>query len=78
MGDKFKIKKKIIKQLDQLPKSKLGKVFKYIESLEGKEKSKKDILAFAGSWKNIDPELFEEFTTRLQDRRTKTNGRRIL
>jgi hypothetical protein len=78
MDDKVKIRKKIIKRLEGMPKSKLGKVFEYIESLEEKANRKKDILAFAGAWKDIDPELLEELTSKLQDRRAKTNVRRVL
>jgi hypothetical protein len=78
MDDKVKIRKKIIKRLEEMPKSRLGKVFEYIESLENKAKHKKDILSFAGSWKNIDPALFEELTSGVQERRTRTSRRRVL
>jgi hypothetical protein len=71
MNDKVKIKEEIIKRLEEMPKSKLDKVFRYIESFEEAAKKKNDILSFAGSWKDIAPELLEELTCRLQGRRTK-------
>ena len=78
MSDSFKIKKDIIKKLERLPQSKLDKVFHFIDSLEDKTKNKNEILAFAGAWKEIDTQLFDELTTGLHRRRnTNSNSRRI-
>lgn len=77
MDDKVKIKNKIIKRLDEISESKLDKVFNYIETLGGREKNTNEILSFAGTWNDIDSELFSEFTEKLLDRRTKNSGRRI-
>lgn len=79
MDNNLKIKNKIIKRLNEIPESKLDSVFHYIDSLGEKEKKKNEILSFAGSWVDIDPELFDTLTGKLfKERRNKNSGRRII
>jgi chromosome segregation and condensation protein ScpB len=67
------IRKKIIRRVEKASDSELDRISNYIDNLKEKEKRKKELLAYAGQWKDLPKELFEEFTTNLHKRR---NSRR--
>jgi parvulin-like peptidyl-prolyl isomerase len=67
------IRKKIIRRVEKASDSELDRISNYIDNLKEKEKRKKELLAYAGQWKDLPKELFEELTTNLHNRR---NSRR--
>jgi parvulin-like peptidyl-prolyl isomerase len=67
------IPKKIIRRVEKASDSELDRISNYIDNLKEKEKRKKELLAYAGQWKDLPKELFEELTTNLHNRR---NSRR--
>jgi parvulin-like peptidyl-prolyl isomerase len=67
------IREKIIKRVEKASDAELDRISNYIDNLKEKEKRKKELLAYAGQWKDLPKELFEELTTKLHKRR---NSRR--
>lgn len=67
MAHSSKLKIEIIQRLELFPISKLRKVLSYIRNLDSDvEKNRKDrILSYAGSWKNLDIDVFNDLTQNL-------------
>jgi hypothetical protein len=63
------IRKKIIKRVEKASDAELDRISNYIDSLNEKEKRKKELLAYAGQWKDLPKELFEDLTINLHKRR---------
>ncbi len=66
---KDKLKDKIINRISSMSRERLKNIDEYIDQLEEKNKKKQEILSFAGSWKDIDKEVFNDLTDRLQENR---------
>lgn len=47
--------------MENIPDTQLEQLLAYVEKIENLTDKKKSILSFAGSWKDIDQDLFEEF-----------------
>ncbi len=70
MTTEAKIRNEIFGRIEGLPEEQLTKLDMYLKKL-ALEKTKKDrILSYAGAWKEMDDEIFREFTTELSTRRT--------
>lgn len=70
-----KIRNQILRRIERMPGEQLSKLDKYLKKLE-LEKSKKDrILSYAGAWKDIDNDIFSEFTTEIITRRQENKRR---
>ncbi|NCU31979.1 MAG: hypothetical protein EOM23_03365 [Candidatus Moranbacteria bacterium] len=70
MTTETKIRNEIFGRIEGLPEEQLTKLDMYLKKL-ALEKTKKDrILSYAGAWKDMDDEIFREFTTELSTRRT--------
>jgi len=70
-----KIRNQILRRIEGLPEEQLLKIDKYLKKL-ALEKTKKDrILSYAGAWKDMDDEIFREFTTELITRRQESKRR---
>jgi hypothetical protein len=63
------VRKKIIKRVEKASDAELDRIGNYIDSLNEKEKRKKELLTYAGQWKDLPKELFEGLTTNLHKRR---------
>ena len=68
------IRKKILTRIEKMSTDKLDNVWKLLKSIENQSKNNADILSYAGCWKDLDQELFDDLTInlgekRLQDRR---------
>ncbi len=64
------IKEEIIKRIDNISDEMLLELLDLAKNLEGK--SRKDrILSFSGIWRDMDDELFDDFTKGLHERRDK-------
>jgi hypothetical protein len=72
---KDKLKDKIINRISSMSRDRLKNIDEYIDQLEQKNKKKQEILSFAGSWKDIDEEVFNDFTDHLHANRTLGNDR---
>ena len=71
------IKAKIIDRLENFSTNKLEDVWNFIDHLEEENANKKNLLCFAGTWKDIDDSLFEDLTTNLISRRKSGGSKRI-
>jgi hypothetical protein len=69
------MRNRILKRISSIPENKLKQLDDYISKLEKKENTPSGNLSFAGSWKDIDNSVFEEFTTNLVKNRTKNRSR---
>ena len=72
---KLKLKKEILDKIESLQEDRLEKLLLFIEELEKLERKKK-ILSFAGKFKNINEEIFNDLTVNLHKNR-KTDIRQI-
>jgi len=70
-----KLKDKIIKRIDSLSQDKLKNIDEFIDKLEKEKASKEKILSFAGAWKDLDEETFQDLTENLHSKRQKGNER---
>ncbi|MEM1324242.1 MAG: hypothetical protein AAGG75_28545 [Bacteroidota bacterium] len=61
MTFRAKIIQEIISKMENIPDTQLEQLLAYVEKIENLTDKKKSILSFAGSWKDIDQDLFEEF-----------------
>jgi hypothetical protein len=68
-------RKNILAKINKMSDDKLDELLKVVNSFESGKNSIKDTMSLAGSWKEIDDEIFIDFTERLVDRRN-TNSRR--
>ena len=68
-------KDKLINEISLLPEDKLGEVYNFIHYFRlGTEKTNKDennILAFSGSWKEMDDDKFDDYLSDISKRRRK-------
>jgi hypothetical protein len=70
-----KIRDKILKRINRIPVEQLTEVEKYLKMLESQNTKKKKILSYAGSWKDLDDEVFRQFTNELITRRQENKRR---
>jgi hypothetical protein len=68
-------RKNIITKINKMTDHQLDELLKIIQSVETGTNNLKDTMLLAGSWKEIDDEIFMDFTEHLVERRT-TNSRR--
>lgn len=66
-------KDKLINEISLLPEDKLGEVYNFIHyfRLGTEKKNKNNILSFAGSWKDMDDEKFDDYLSDISERRNK-------
>ena len=71
MSDSAKIKIEIFQRIELFPKQKLRQVLSFLKTLEKEEKNNQEgnIDSFAGVWKDMDEDFFEDLTTNLQHNR---------
>lgn len=75
MTEDSKIRQRIVKQLEKLSGDKLRDILEYLKSLESGSVNKKKILSYAGSWSEIDEDIFSELTNDLIKRRKRSSRR---
>ncbi|WP_020533019.1 hypothetical protein [Flexithrix dorotheae] len=66
----------ILKRIHKIPNDKLEELERLISKLEKGITKKSKVLSYAGAWKDIDEEVFDELTVKLHQNRQK-NRRRI-
>ncbi len=72
MNTKNRLRNNLIRKIQQLSTNKLTEINK-LWSKENQVKSKENTLKLGGSWKNIDNEIFDDFTVNLHNNRAKTD-----
>ena len=76
MDSKDKLRNKLVQKIQQLPADKLIQVNELLDEIEAQANSKHETLKLAGSWKDIDEELFSDLTSNLHHNRN--NDRQII
>lgn len=74
-GTKDKLKDRIINRINFLSRDKLKNIDEFIDKLENEKHSKQKILSFAGVWKDLDEETFQNLTENLHANRQKGSER---
>ena len=69
MDVKNRLRNKIVKLLQRLSTDKLTEISNLLSKIEWQLQSKEKTLKLAGSWKDIDEDLFVELTEKLHERR---------
>lgn len=70
MNVKNRLRNSIIRKIQQLSAHKLTKINNLLSKIEN-PKSKDKTLRLAGTWKDLDNDLFSELTERLHENRTR-------
>ena len=76
MDSKDKLRNKLVQKIQQLPADKLIQVNDLLDEIEAHENSKQETLQLAGSWKELNEELFIDLTSNLHHKRN--NDRQII
>ncbi len=75
MDIKNKLRNNLIRKIQQLSTDKLTEITNLLSKIENQFKSKDKTLKLAGTWKDLDKDVFDELTVKLHDNRT--NDRQI-
>lgn len=70
-----KIRNQILRRIERMPGEQLSKLDKYLKKLELEITKKDRILSYAGAWKDMDDDIFREFTEELIVRRQENKRR---
>jgi phosphopantetheine adenylyltransferase len=68
-----RIKKQIIEKIDHIPSERLSDVLEFLAKIEEEEQHIKEILAFAGTWQDLDQEVVDDLTVNLHANRILSN-----
>jgi hypothetical protein len=72
---KDKLKDKIINRINSLSRDKLKNIDEFIDKLENERHSKQEVLTYAGVWKDLEEETFQDLTEHLHAKRKRGNER---
>ena len=71
------LKDKLINEISLIPDEKLVELYNFIHYFRlGVERNSKDLLSYAGTWKDIDDEVFDNYLLDIKNRRKKAFGNR--
>jgi len=73
MTMRTKILQEIFEKMNKIPDNKLKDILKYIEQVEDPEKTKDNILSFAGKWNGLGEDFFNNLTENLHKNRDLDN-----
>lgn len=75
MQTEAQIRNILVKKVLEMPAKKLKRLSDFVSQLErGTEDNRTDILAFSGAWKDIENDVFADFTNNLnQNRQSQRN-----
>lgn len=65
----------LLRRISKIPKDKLDELEEFIANLEKVTAKKRNVLSFAGAWKDIDNSILDDFTENLIDNRRKNRPR---
>jgi hypothetical protein len=66
-----KLRNNLIRKIQKLSTDKLSEIADLLNKIEIQFKSKDKTIKLAGSWKNIESDLFDDLTKNLHDSRSK-------
>lgn len=66
-----KLRNNLIRKIQQLSTEKLTEMTNLLSKFENQFKSKEKTLKLAGTWKDLDNDVFSELTEKLHDKRSK-------
>ena len=69
MTTETKIRKQILNLIQQIPMEQLSELDEYLRKQEEQISKKKKVLSYAGVWKDLDEDVFQELTDGLISRR---------
>jgi hypothetical protein len=69
------IRKRLIHRIQQIPENKLPEIEHFLEKMDNVPDRNHSIISFAGSWKDIDEGVLDEFTVGLISRRERNRVR---
>ncbi len=67
------IKEQIKEKIDHISSERLSDVLDFLTKIEEEEHNIRGILSFAGSWRDLDQEAFDDLTTNLHKNRLLSN-----
>lgn len=70
MTVKNRLRNKLVRLIQRLSTDKLTEVNNILDKIEQQLKSKENTLKLAGSWKDLDNDLFSDFTDKLHIQRS--------
>ncbi len=71
MDIKNKLRNNLIRKIQRLSMDKLTEISDLLSKIENQFKSKEKTLKLAGSWKDLDKDVFNNLTEELHDNRSK-------
>ncbi|MFM9840395.1 MAG: hypothetical protein ACKVOQ_19165 [Cyclobacteriaceae bacterium] len=71
MDVKNSLRNNLMLKIERLPADKLTEIDNLLRKIENQFKSKEKTLQLAGSWKDLDDDLFANLTEKLHDNRAK-------
>ncbi len=71
MDIKNKLRNNLIRKIQRLSMDKLTEISDLLSKIENQFKSKDKTLKLAGSWKDMDKDVFNDLTEKLHDNRAK-------
>jgi hypothetical protein len=71
MDVKNSLQNNLLRKIERLPAAKLTEIDNLLRKIESQFKSKEKTLQLAGSWKDLDDDLFADLTEKLHDNRAK-------
>jgi len=71
MDIKNKLRNNLIRKIQRLSMDKLTEISDLLSKIENQFKSKDKTLKLAGSWKDLDKDVFNDLTEKLHDNRAK-------
>lgn len=69
MNVKNKLRNSLIRKIQQLSTDKLSEISELLSKIENKFKSKDKTLKLAGTWKDLDDDIFTDLTDELHNNR---------
>jgi hypothetical protein len=75
MTTETKIRNRILKRIERISSEQLSALDEYLKKLEKQATKKKKVLSYAGVWKDLDENIFREFTEELVVRRQENKRR---
>lgn len=70
MNVKNRLRNSLIRRIQQLSTDKLTEINNLLNKIESQLKSKEKTIELAGSWKDLNDDLFNDLTTKLHDNRS--------
>ena len=71
-----KIRNQILRRIERIPGEQLSELDRFLKNLESRNLKKDRILSYAGAWKDMDEDVFQEFIMESISRREENKRRK--